>query len=70
MAKQKGESIHKESDRMTSLGNSVIYKMGKKRDAIAKELEKDGVKEAVMAYIFSGDPEAISPLQEIHDAHK
>jgi len=70
MAKQKGESIHKENDRMTSLGSSAVYKEYKLRDAISKEMEKDGVREAVLDFIFSGDPEAVTPLQEIRDAHK
>ena len=61
---------NKLSDRMSSLGSSKVYKAEKLRKEIQEEMKKDGVKEAVMAYIFDGNPDSVSPLQEIRDANK
>jgi len=70
MAAKKGESIHKESDRLSAAGTAAVYRVDKMQKAVKAEMQKEGVKEAVMAYIFSGDPEAISPLQEVRDTNK
>jgi len=61
---------NKEADKFSSAGNSAVYKAEKLRKAISDEMAKDGVKEAVMAYIFSNDPDAVSPLAEIRKENK
>ena len=70
MAAKKGESIHKESDRLSAAGTRAVYRAEKLKREIKEEMSKDGVKEAVMAYIFDGNPDSVSPLQEIRDANK
>ncbi len=64
------ENKNKEADRFASAGNSAVYKAQRLSKAITEELKKDGVKEAVLDYIFGGDPDAVSPLAEIRKANK
>jgi len=64
------ENKNKEADKFTSAGSSVVYKAQRLSKAISEEMKKDGVREAVMEYIFGGDPDAVSPLAEIRKANK
>jgi hypothetical protein len=59
------ENKNKQADKMQAAGTSAVYKKDRLRAAIAEEMKKDGVKEAVMAYIFDGNPDSVSPLAEI-----
>ena len=62
---------NKESDKLSTAGISVVYKANKLREAIKTAMKDDvNMKKAVHKFIFSGDPEAISPLQEIRNEHK
>jgi hypothetical protein len=61
---------NKEADRFSSAGSSAVYKAERLRVAIAEAMKEDGMKEAVMEYIFSGDSDAVSPLEEIRKANK
>ena len=65
MAAKKGESINKESDKFTSMGTSAVNRAIKIRDKISTEMKKDGMKEAVMEFLFSKDPDAVSPLDHL-----
>lgn len=60
---------NKESDRLANAGTSTLYKVKKERSEIRNALDDENTLEAVRAYIFSKDPEAINPLQEIRDAN-
>ena len=61
---------NKESDRMSSVGTSAVYKAEKTRSEIRVALTNDeDLINKVHDFIFSGDPEAVSPLQEIRDAN-
>ena len=64
------ENKNKEADNFTSAGSSAVYKTQRLNKAISEEMKKDGVREAVMDYIFGGDPDAVSPLAEIRKANK
>jgi len=64
------ENKNKEADKFTSAGSSAVYKAQRLNKAISEEMKKDGVREAVMDYIFGGDPDAVSPLAEIRKANK
>jgi len=70
MAKDKEAKASKENDSMSMKGTSAVYKAAKLSSAIKEELKKDGVKEALMDYIFGGETDAVSPLAEIRKAHK
>jgi hypothetical protein len=59
-----------ENDKVARAGLSNVYKAEKLRAAVAEAMKEDGMKEAVMEYIFSGDPDAVSPLEEIRKANK
>jgi len=64
------ENKNKEADKFTSAGSRAVYKAEKLQKEITEELRKDGVKEAVMEYIFDGNPDSVSPLQEIRNNNK
>ena len=66
----KVKNANKELDRMNSMGSSKIYRAEKLKKEISEEMKKEGVKEAVMDYIFGGDPDAVSPLEEIRKENK
>ncbi len=57
----------KELDRISNVGTSKVLKMNKDREIIREELSEDGMTQKVMDFIFDGDPESVSPLQEIRD---
>jgi len=64
------ENKNKEADKFSAAGSSAVYKAARLRSAIFDELQKEGVKEAVMDFIFNGNPDAVSPLAEIRKANK
>lgn len=64
------QNKNKEADSFASAGKSAVHKAEKLREAIQEELKKDGVKEAVMEYIFGGSSNKVSPLAEIRKANK
>ena len=71
MSKKATQALgNKESDRLSNAGASKVYKAEKLAKEIRHEMDEDGVKDAVMDFIFGGNPEAVSPLQEIRDANE
>lgn len=60
---------NKESDRLTSASTRLIYRLEKERIEIRNALDNTNTLEAVRDYIFSKDPEAVNPLQEIREAN-
>jgi len=66
----KVKDANKESDRLTAAGNSAVYKAEKLKSEIKEALKDPEMKQAVMDFIFSGDPEAESPLAEIRSKNK
>ena len=58
--------VQVELDRGTSLGLSAIHKIEKERNAVRKAIAKEPeILEDLMVYIFDGNPESISPLEEV-----
>ena len=64
---KKEKDADKINDRMSNLGTSAVYRDEKLKKAIKEAMNKDGMKEAVMAYIFDGNPDSENPLKEIRD---
>lgn len=62
--------LNKESDKLSSLGSSAVYRAERLRLAIKEEMAIEGVKEAVMDYIFDGNPDSVSPLAEVRKENK
>jgi hypothetical protein len=58
----------KELDRISNAGTSKVLKTEKLNVVVRAALEDKDLKQAVMDYIFDGNPESVSPLQEIRDA--
>jgi len=59
-----------ENDKVARAGLSNVYKAEKLKNAVSEAMKEDGMKEAVMDYIFGGDADAVSPLQEVRDSVK
>jgi len=67
---KKEEVANKLNDKMSTLGASAVYRDEKLKRAIKEAMAKEGMKEAVMAYIFDSNPDLESPLKEIRDANR
>ncbi len=70
MAAKKGENQFTEVDKLTSVENSALTKATKHRSAIASAMTDKDMQKKVMDFIFSGDPEAVSPLDEVRKGLK
>ena len=58
-------NLNKEADKFNSIGSSRVQQSAKTRKAVQAEMKKDGVRQATLDYIFGGNPDAVSPLQEV-----
>ena len=65
MAVKKGTNPYAEVDKMNRAGDAALYRAKEISAGIKEAMSEEGMKEKVMEFIFSGDPEAESPLAEI-----
>ncbi len=70
MSKIATNKENKELDKLSNSGSNKVLKMNNEKRDIAKAMKQEGMKEAVMDYIFDGNPETASPLQDIRDSYK
>jgi hypothetical protein len=61
----KGMDLNKEADELTRAGNAALYKAQKEQAAVSEAMKDPETKKAVMDFIFSKDPDAVSPLDSI-----
>lgn len=67
----KGESVHEESDALHRAAVAALYKKQKEAAEVKDALSKDPeLMQKVKDYIFSGDPDAESPLEFIRKKYR
>lgn len=63
----KKSDINKESDRLTAASNKALYEHETLKAKIKEAMTYKETVRLVKEFIFSGDPEAVSPLQHLRD---
>jgi len=61
-------NINKEADKMQAAGTKAVNKRNRLRAAVQTEMKKPGAKEALLNHIFGGNPDSVSPLDEVRKA--
>jgi hypothetical protein len=66
----KGTNINAENDIALRKGTSALYQHSKERDILSSAMANPETKQAILDFIFSGNPDDKSPLENIRKGKK